>query len=127
MDKRERERLNLKGAGQRDSGIGDLVVEIDLNKGPLRGRVVDVSLKGLGIELNELAKDQLEEVKDFNDYFVKIFYGGDSVLAGVKNIWNSIQKEDGAFLFRGGILITIISPEDNLKLQSFVEKFRGSQ
>jgi len=127
MDKRESERLNLKGAGQRETGIGDLVVEIDLSEGPLRGRVVDVSLKGLGVELNELAGDQLEELKDLNEYFIKIFYGGDSVLVGVKNIWNSIHKEDGTFLFRGGILITIISPEDNLKLQLFIEKFRGSQ
>ncbi|HOO72592.1 MAG TPA: hypothetical protein PK926_12590 [Spirochaetota bacterium] len=125
MEKRKNNRFNVNEVVPPGSEP-DIYVELDLN-GMIRGRAIDISLFGLGLIIDEINEKQIEAFRTMEEVFMKLYYGGEIILLGVKNVWNRLLSESGKMVFKSGVKINIISPEDKLKLSSLIEKMRNAR
>ncbi|OHD70602.1 MAG: hypothetical protein A2W19_03435 [Spirochaetes bacterium RBG_16_49_21] len=125
MDYREASRYAISDVALHKYDIDEVSCGFDFDQS-LRGRVVDISLKGLGIEIDNLNSIQTQKVKNLDKYLLTIKFGDDTILAGVKSIWSQVLHGNGNMLFKGGVLIDLISTEDRLTLWGIIEKIRNS-
>jgi hypothetical protein len=125
MDKRKDNRFYLSEA---DPSLDerDVYVELDVN-GIIRGSAVDISVFGLGLVIHEINERQIENFRTMNEVFIKLFMGPEVILLGVKSVWNRLLSESGNMVFKSGVKINIISPEDKLKLSGLIEKMRNAR
>jgi hypothetical protein len=123
MEKRNSYRYALD-EGHSSVSQGDIVVELDVF-GLVRARAVDISLFGLGLVINDISEKQIENFKTLDEMYLKLHYGSDMILLGVKSAWNRLLSESGKLVFKSGVKITLISPEDKLKLSRIIEKIRN--
>ncbi|OHD67006.1 MAG: hypothetical protein A2176_16160 [Spirochaetes bacterium RBG_13_51_14] len=93
----------------------------------LRGTLVNVSLKGFGIEIDGITGSQVQNIQSMDAFMITIFFNDDSLVVGVKNIWNRILFEKGAMIYKGGLAIEIISSEDRLKLSGIIGTIRHNR
>jgi hypothetical protein len=103
--------------------MNEVSCEFDFDRS-LRGRVMDISLKGLGIEIHGLNVIQSRKIGSLDKYLLTITFGKVSILAGVKSVWSHELPGEGSVMFKAGVLIDLISTEDRLKLSEIVEKIR---
>lgn len=90
----------------------------------LSGDVVDVSLKGFGIEIRNSTSSLIEELKAAGNYMITVDFGTETIMAAVRNAWHMVRFDDGAMIFRGGVAIDVMSPGDRLILSKIIEKIR---
>lgn len=90
----------------------------------VRGRITDISLNGVGFEIDEISASDMENLAGSEDYFIKIFVENELFLAGVRNRWHVKGKAGSAPLYRGGVQITIMSPEDLKRLSGLIRRLR---
>ncbi|MCU0848953.1 MAG: PilZ domain-containing protein [Spirochaetes bacterium] len=90
----------------------------------IRGRPVDISLKGIGVEIPDLTPQQAERLRGPGELFINLHLGDDAISAGVKKAWFVVREDGGRILFKGGLSIDVISPQDRLKLHGFIEGIR---
>lgn len=123
MEYREIDRHEISDAVLDTYALNEVSCEFDFDRS-LRGRVMDISLKGLGIEIHGLNVIQSRKIGSLDKYLLTITFGKVSILAGVKSVWSHELPGEGSVMFKAGVLIDLISTEDRLKLSEIVEKIR---
>lgn len=108
-------------AGKAAAGIA--VCRFDFNR-DLTATLVDISLKGFGIEIAPVSGSQVDEIKNMGNYMITVDFGTETVMAVVKNAWNMVLFEKDKMIFRGGVAIEVMSPEDRIVLSNIIEKIR---
>ena len=99
-------------------------VELDIPD-TVRAAVIDISLKGIGIEIRDLDRSRVDYLLRESELFLKIHAGDTFFIAGVRNVWNNVTAQEQGFTYKGGMSISIISPQDNIQLASFIDLIRG--
>ncbi|HRZ28470.1 MAG TPA: hypothetical protein P5346_09840 [Spirochaetota bacterium] len=125
MEKRRDNRFYLRDS---DPSLNerDIYVELDIN-GVIRASAIDISLFGLGLVIHEINERQIENFKSMDEVFIKLYMGSEVMFLGVKSVWNRLLSEAGKMVFKSGVRINIISPEDKLKLSTLIEKMRNAR
>lgn len=98
--------------------------EFDLEERILKGSMTDISLRGMGGMLGSVTSDLCKKLEESNELFVKMQFGEDSILAGMKLMWLSKDSSDPEIV-RGGFLFSILAPEDRIRLHSIVGGIRN--
>jgi len=99
-------------------------LEIDV-QGPVRGQVLDISLKGACVEFSGLDDSTINNINMSQDIFLKLFWGDDFIVVGGRNIWHTFFSRDGVNKYRCGMEFQIMSPEDTLRLADSIENLRS--
>ena len=125
MEQRRAERYVIAESIAGKNRIGDAYCEFDFNE-TLRGRLVDMSLSGMGIVVDNLNGSALQEIKQQESFMITIRVGADAFAAGVKSVWKQVLYESGNMILRCGVSIEIISDKDRLKLSEIIMKIRSA-
>jgi len=125
MTSREAERFEYSGLIGSDPALGDLHVEFEFFDN-LKGTVVDISLKGVGFEVSGISDENAEILGKKKDYFIKIHAGEEFFLAGVQNRWYVLDRSQNSLVYKGGVELKILSPEDSMKLNGLISALRSS-
>ena len=88
----------------------------------IRARILDISLCGIGYSSEEMTPEMEESLRPGRDLFIKIYLSDEFFIAGVTTAW-CVLKE-GTTSLRGGLKLTIVAPEDNLRLSDFINGWR---
>ncbi len=123
--------MNMREAERFDSGNipggmpGNIIAtcSFDFNR-ELAGVLVDMSMKGFGIEIRAISGSLLEDIQANENYMMTIDFGEEKILAAVKNVWNVVLFEDGVMIFKGGVSIDVMSPGDRIILSRIIERMR---
>jgi hypothetical protein len=126
MEQRNTQRYTFTDILLHEQQISEISCSFDFDP-DVRGRVVDISLTGFGIEIRNLTGIQAEKLETLNTYLITLAFGTDSLMAGVKSIWKKMMFEGGYMIFKQGVLIDLISPEDRLSLSGVIEKIRAQR
>jgi len=126
MNMREAERYTGGGPAGGKPGAVIARCSFDFNR-ELAGDVVDVSLKGFGIEIRNITGSLMEELKTAGNFIITVDFGGETVMAAVRNAWNMVRFEDGVMIFRGDVAIDVMSPGDRIILSNIIEKLRSGR
>ena len=103
-----------------------IYIETDLEGIPCRGTMRDLSLRGMGAEFPGLTGDQYGTLRALDEFFLKIYIGEDFILTGVKAVWRSHIVTEEGFTYRGGMVFTIVAPEDMLRISALVDELLNS-
>ena len=125
MTERKSERYNFNDYNRADFNLDEVKIEIDLEKS-IEAKLLDISLKGIGFIVSGLNQKIIDEIEASNSFYLKLFFGADFILLGVKKIWNLIKNIDDKDVMQVGVEIETISPEDNLKLSALIDKIRSA-
>ena len=101
-----------------------LTWEVDLDGEIISGNMNNISLGGFGILVPDLDRRKAEMLGSMKDFFIKIRINDDLFIAGVHLVWSFWEEGKGS-AFQGGLKLTIISPEDNLKLSSYISIYNS--
>lgn len=123
MERRKKIRHSIKDAVKRSSLLEEMYLVISMNA-EVRGRVIDISLSGLGFEIDNPDALLVEEFEDRIALFIKIFFDSDSIFAETEKIWSICQEVEGRSIMRGGLHFSVISSEDRIKLHKLIEEIR---
>jgi hypothetical protein len=121
--------MNLREAkrytGREITGDGGVIAKcrFDFNR-ELIGDLIDVSMKGFGIEIRNITNTIIEEIKAADNFMITVDFGDETIMAAVKNAWNMVIFEKGVMIFRGGVAIDVMSPADRIILENRIEKIR---
>jgi hypothetical protein len=126
MESRKAARYPVSDTGGLHPDLAGLSCDFDFDR-KLKGMLVDVSLGGFGLEIRDITGTQVEDYKARDNYIITIYFGTDSMIADVKNVWNRVLFDQGRMVLKGGASIDIISTEDRLKLSGIIEKIRSSR
>ena len=123
MNLREADRFTVGEIAGGKPGTVIAKCRFDFNR-DLTGDLVDLSLKGFGIEIRNITGSLIEEIKAMGNYMITIEFGNETIMAAVKNAWNTVLFENGSMIFRGGVAIDVMSPGDRVILLNIIEKTR---
>jgi hypothetical protein len=98
-------------------------VDITSGKGQTRVQIADISSTGVGFEI-ELSEYLGMDVQDNTEVQIKMFYPGGTISANAKVIWNFIIEADDLEIMKGGLMFTVLSPEQREKLSDLIDSFR---
>jgi hypothetical protein len=126
MNLREADRFTVQEIAGGKAGVVIAKCRFDFNR-DLRGDLVDLSLKGFGIEIRNITSSLIEEIKSMGNYMITIDFGNEAIMAAVKNVWNMVLFENGSMIFRGGVAIDVMSPGDRVLLLNLIEKTRSGR
>ena len=91
-----------------------------------RGRVIDISLKGFGIEIPGEKEDFITFVKNQEVFIVQIILLEETIEVRAKKMWFELFQVEEKNIYRGGLIFEEISPEDRLIISNFVDKMRSN-
>ncbi len=97
----------------------NVFIEIKFDK-PIKAYVTDISMNGIGYEIKSLNFEDQKKLHDTDDFFVNINLIENKLLVEVKKAWSALTGN----VYRGGLLFSVISPEDRLVLLKFLENIR---
>ncbi len=126
MNLREAERYTGGDIASGKPGVAIAKCRFDFNR-DLTGDVVDVSLKGFGIEIRNISDSLVTEIQSAGNYMITIDFGNETIMASVNNAWNMVRFENGNMLFRGGVAINVMSPGDRIILSKIIERMRSGR
>jgi c-di-GMP-binding flagellar brake protein YcgR len=126
MEMRQNFRYNLEVKEGEKSDIGPMQCSFDFDRS-LRADIVDISLSGMGLEMRSITPAQAEAVKNLESFMLTMTLGKDSMLTGVKKAWNMVSLDNESMIYRCGVSIDVISPEDRLKLAGIIRTIRNSR
>ena len=101
----------------------NVYVEIMANP-PVRAVITDISMNGLGFVIPEDEKEGRKNVEQADKFFINIHLGGEIILLDTIKTWGSAVKVKEGTVYRGGVLFTMVSPNDRLTLHKFLENIR---
>jgi len=123
---RKVDRCPIREENGRQAATGMARCSFDFDN-TLMGVLIDLSPKGFGIEIPYISGSQVDKLKSMDSYMITVDFGDRTVMASVKNKWNTVQFEGGEMIYRGGVEIDVISPEDRLILSNIIEKIRSNR
>ena len=91
---------------------------------PVRAVITDISMNGLGFEIPEGETDAVKKIEVADKFFINIHLGGEVILIDTKKTWGSVVKGKDGTVYQGGVIFTMISPNDRLTLLKFLENVR---
>jgi hypothetical protein len=123
VEKRKKTRHSIRDFVKKSHLLDKIYLEIDIEH-LIRARIVDLSLNGVGFEIDNLEENQIEKFRKLNAMFVKIFFDSDAIFVEVEKIWDIITEMDGRTVLKGGFQFTVIASEDRIKLSKLIEEIR---
>ncbi len=123
MESRRDTRYSITERLRRSTNISDIECELDLS-GIVRCRARDISLKGVGFEMTHFTSSIVSEAKPGTKIITRVYFGGDSIMAGSIMSWCSVVEDGGRLVFRGGLMFDVISSEDRLRLYDLIGRMR---
>jgi hypothetical protein len=109
----------------KEHSFNDIYLEIKTDK-KYNPRVIDISISGLGFSLEE--KDNsasFHEFEKLENYFISINLINKTILVEVKKIWSIIIEKAGKRILTGGLVFSVISPEDRLTIAKYINTIRS--
>lgn len=126
MEKRKKKRHSIRDFIQESHLLDKIYLEIDA-KTVIRARVMDLSLNGIGFEIDTLEQVDKENIEKMSSVFVKLFFDSEVIFAEVEKIWDIITVVDDREVLRGGFQFSVIASEDRIKLSKLVEEIRETR
>lgn len=126
MEKRKKKRHSIRDFIQESHLLDKIYLEIDA-KTVIRARVMDLSLNGIGFEIDALEQMDKENFEKMSSVFVKLFFDSEVIFAEVEKIWDIITVVDDREVLRGGFQFSVIASEDRIKLSKLVEEIRETR
>jgi len=125
MPKREDKRYSISDfiSGVKGSNRVDCIFNLSEK---IEGRAVDISLSGLGYEIRDINDDRLKELTKSTDMYIDLVFDSESILVGVKNVWNTVTKEQSVNVCRGGLRFEIIADDVRLRLNEHIRAMRDA-
>jgi hypothetical protein len=102
----------------------DIHLEINTNK-KYNPRVIDISMNGLGYVIEENDSINLNEFDKLKNYFISINIVNKTILVEVKKIWSIIVKKAEKKILNGGLVFSVISPEDRITIAEYINTIRS--
>ena len=124
MHRRKIERYKLSDFINEKLSKDDIYVEFNLNEW-IMGKIVDISMNGIGFEIDQLEYTKFRELINSNELYIKIHYSNEVILAGTKIAWKIVIKEKEKPIVKGGLFFTIMESESKLKLATLLESIRN--
>jgi hypothetical protein len=124
MNMREAERYTGGDIAGGKPGRRIATCRFDFNR-DLEGDLVDVSMKGFGIEIRSITGSLLSEIQSNGNYMITVDFGDERIMAAVKNVWDMVRFEDGVMIYKGGVAIDVMSPGDRIILLRIIERMRS--
>jgi hypothetical protein len=125
VEKRKKTRHSIRDFVKKSHLLDKIYLEIDIEH-VIRARIVDLSLNGVGFEIDNLEESQIEKFRKLSAMFVKIFFDSDSIFVEVEKIWDIITEVDGNMVLKGGFKFSVIASEDRIKLSKLIEEIRNT-
>ena len=125
MASREAERFEYSNLISNDPVLEDIYIEFEFLDN-LKGIIVDISLKGVGFEISGISDENAEALSKEDQYFLKIHTGDEFFLAGVQNRWYVVDRSQDSLVYKGGVELKILSPEDSVQLNRLISLLRSS-
>lgn len=126
MEKRKKKRHSVGDFVKESNLLDKIYLEIDM-KFVIRARVLDLSLNGIGFEIDEMEQAEKENFEKMSTIFVKIFFDSEVIFAEVEKVWSIITVVDEREVLRGGFQFTVIASEDRIKLSKIIEEIRETR
>jgi len=99
-------------------------VELRLDRTAFRAEVRDMSVEGLGFELQNPPDEHSRAIAEANTFFAKIVLGDEEILVEVKKAWTASVKKEGGAVLKGGLSFAVISADDRVRLSRIIELLR---
>lgn len=102
-------------------------VSVEINTDVLfKPEIIDISMNGLGFAIKECDDSvNLDEFDKLNNFFINIYFFDKVILSEVKKIWSIIIEEEGNRVLKGGLVFSVMSPEDRLHLAEYFNNIRN--
>lgn len=126
VEKRKKKRHSIRDFVKESRLLDRIYLEIDM-KTVIRARVVDLSLNGIGFEIDIMEQMDKENFEKMSTMFIKLFFGSEVIFAEVEKIWDIITVVDEREVLRGGFQFSVIASEDRIKLSKLVEEIRETR
>jgi hypothetical protein len=126
VEKRKKKRHSVGDFVKESNLLDKIYLEIDM-KFVIRARVLDLSLNGIGFEIDEMEQAEKENFEKMSTIFVKIFFDSEVIFAEVEKVWSIITVVDEREVLRGGFQFTVIASEDRIKLSKIIEEIRETR
>lgn len=126
VEKRKKKRHSIRDFVKESRLLDRIYLEIDM-KTVIRARVVDLSLNGIGFEIDIMEQMDKENFEKMSTMFIKLFFDSEVIFAEVEKIWDIITVVDEREVLRGGFQFSVIASEDRIKLSKLVEEIRETR
>ncbi len=123
MEKRKKTRYSIRDYVKKSHLLDKIYLEIDIDH-IVRAHIVDLSLNGVGFEIDNLDENHIEKFRKLNAMFVKIFFDSETIFVEVEKIWDIITEIDGGRMLKGGFQFSVVASEDRIKLSKLIEEIR---
>lgn len=102
-------------------------VSVEINTDVLfKPEIIDISMNGLGFAIKEYDDSvNLDEFDKLSNFFINIYFFDKVILSEVKKIWSIIIEEEGNRVLKGGLVFSVMSPEDRLHLAEYFNNIRN--
>ncbi|TAL30381.1 MAG: hypothetical protein EPN93_19890 [Spirochaetes bacterium] len=102
----------------------EVAIELSLESGPVRAGVKDLSVRGVGLTVENPGADLVRELEGLTELFIKIIAGGTMLVANARVAWKALLTAGSGERVEMGLEITMIAPEDSLALAGIIERIR---
>ncbi len=123
VEKRKKTRYSIRDYVKKSHLLDKIYLEIDIDH-IIRAHIVDLSLNGVGFEIDNLDENHIEKFRKLNAMFVKIFFDSETIFVEVEKIWDIITEIDGGRMLKGGFQFSVVASEDRIKLSKLIEEIR---
>lgn len=102
-------------------------VRVEINTDVLfKPEIIDISMNGLGFAIKKYDDSiNLDEFDKLSNFFINIYFFDKVILTEVKKIWSIIIEEAGNRVLKGGLVFSVMSPEDRLHLAEYFNNIRN--
>ena len=109
----------------KDNYFQDVRVEINTNM-LFKPEIIDISMNGLGFAIKKYDDSvNFDEFDKLSTFFINIYFFNKVILSEVKKIWSIIIEEEGNKVLKGGLIFSVMSPEDRLHLAEYFNNIRN--
>jgi hypothetical protein len=124
MNHRTDERFNMEDFFRERSEEGESYIELSFDTGPVRAEIKDLSVRGVGLEIENPVAGLAELLNTLEDLFIKIVIGDRMFVANSQRAWSAVVKKGDREMLTAGLRITMIAPEDSIVLSKIIEGIR---
>ncbi len=117
---RSSERYKVSDFVRDGYGLGDIHAELQFENTRVMGNVVDISVRGAGVEVDSPDPEFPLRFRQGEALFLKINFRDDTILVNARIAWSAATGRGGAAIVKCGLEFTVISPEDTLKLSEII-------